>query len=74
MTEIEAKTLDILSRGPATCATIGEQLWGTAWSSPQSYCRPAGKVLRRLAGRGLVRRIADPHRVLWEKVDRGSER
>ena len=41
-------------RSPRTCSELGAHLWGTAARNPQAYARPAGRLLNRLAARGLV--------------------
>ena len=66
MTAAESKALVILARGPQTCASLGEQMWGSRFRQPQAYCRPAGKLLRGLLKGGYVHMRAAPDQpVRW---------
>ena len=56
MTRIEMDALKILKR-PQRCSWLGEKLWGKMYRDRQHYCRPAGKLIQRLARRGLVREV-----------------
>ncbi len=59
LTEAERRFLEYLKLGPATCATIGDALWGKHGRKPQVYARAAGKVLRELYYRGLGNRVGN---------------
>jgi hypothetical protein len=48
-----------LKIGPMTCSNLGVQLWGNGHRKPQSYARPAGKLLRHMQYLGLVRTYFD---------------
>lgn len=56
LTNIEQRAIKLLAR-PMTCTELGEALWGQMWRNPQSYARPAGKIIRRLIAAGLVVRV-----------------
>lgn len=56
MSETELRALAILARGHKSCANLGSELWGTKWRKPQAYCRPAGKMVKRLICAGLITR------------------
>lgn len=57
-----------------SCSEIGAHLWGTSTSparKPQSYARPAGKLLHILERQGKVRRVQEYGCTdLWEAVVR----
>lgn len=53
MGSIEERALIFLAR-PRSCTELGEHLWGTKGRVPQSYARPAGKLIARLVARFLV--------------------
>lgn len=62
MTEIEQAALRWIGSGPRTCSELGSLLWGRMSRTPQSYARPAGRLLYRLLRRGLVvRYYREPH-------------
>lgn len=70
MREIERKVLALLKR-PMTCNEVGENLWGGTGRNYQCtapYARPAGKIVRRLQKKGLIRIIIDPDKTLWQEV------
>ncbi len=43
-----------LKKGPRTCSELGSMLWGNGYKKPQSYARPAGKLLHKMERDGLV--------------------
>lgn len=45
---------------PFTCAELGLALWGEPFVKPQSYARPAGRVLKCLLRAGLVAATSRP--------------
>ena len=49
---------ELLVNGPMTASELGAAIWGTPFRKPQHYARPAGRICRRLAARGLVMRLA----------------
>lgn len=53
-TETEAKVLEVVKDGLATCTEVGEAVWGRSGRNPQTWARTAGAVLHRLMRRGLV--------------------
>lgn len=63
-------------RGPLTCTELGEALWSSGKQAsepsapsthPQSYARPAGRILQRLKRKGAVRELpGSPSR--WQSV------
>jgi len=64
MTPIETRAMTILRDDPCSPGQLGEALW---WSPltrrlPQSYARPAGRVLRSLERQGLVACAWSKHR------------
>ena len=72
LTAIEQRAVDILARGPTTCARLGDALWGRRRSGNCScpWARPAGALLKRLVKQGVVRRAPDKHATLYELVRR----
>lgn len=66
-TEADLRALQVLKaeRGRLSCTQVGERLWGRPARSPQSWARPAGKVLRRLVEVGWVARS-------WPRPEVGS--
>lgn len=58
LTPTEKRAMAYLYREPASCASLGELLWGRRGLSNCScpWARPAGKVLAGLHKRGLVER------------------
>lgn len=69
MTEIETRVLSLLKKGPRTCTEVGSELWGTEYRKPQSYARPAGKVLARLVKAGHVKSEFQGHRLVYYMLD-----
>lgn len=77
----ENAAMEHLSRGPMTCANLGWLLWGArkgrqTWNCSCPFARPAGRVLRGLAKRGLVGTV--PHKsgdvlTLWALTRKGRE-
>jgi hypothetical protein len=65
--ELEERVLVYLRQhGPQTCSNLGAALWGNNHRKPQSFARPAGKILHKLLRAGLVRKIHDPYHILWQ--------
>jgi hypothetical protein len=56
LTTTQVKALDILKKeGPMRRSTLGVKLWGDERQrQPQSYCLPAGKLVKSLLDLGLV--------------------
>lgn len=72
--EAEAAFLAIMrSEGPCRCAYLGMQAWQKNGRKPQSYARPAGKVLRRMERKGWVCRRADATWVVTAAAPRPQE-
>jgi len=67
MSDIEQQVLALLTHGPKTCTEVGSELWGTEYRNPQSYARPAGKVLRRLAEAGKVQAVLENRRWVYKR-------
>jgi hypothetical protein len=61
-----ARQYKILYTG-LTLATIGDRLWGRRYVHWQSFCRPAGALMKRMAALGLVRcqYMSSTKRTLW---------
>ena len=65
LTDTEARILKLLATEPGVyhrASWVGVALWGSSTKSrsPAAYARPAGRLLRRLEGRGLVEQgVAD---------------
>lgn len=51
--------------GPSTCSNLGDYLYNRYHKKPQSFARPAGKLLQRLKRDGLVRCHFDGDHFLW---------
>lgn len=68
LTAVEQRAVAVLSRGPTTCARLGDALWGRRGSGNCScpWARPAGALLKRLVERGVVRRIPGEYATLYE--------
>lgn len=61
MTKGDAKMLALLTEDqPQRASELGTQLWGKGHRKPQSYARPAGRVLARLSGMGYARSVVVP--------------
>lgn len=61
MTKADAAMLALLTRdSPQRASELGAQLWGTAYRKPQSYARPAGRILARLSAMGYARSVVVP--------------
>jgi len=81
VTDTEARILKLLATEPGVyhrASWVGTALWGsnTKTRSPAAYARPAGRLLRRLECRGLVKQgVADRDRGRtwggWRTTDRG---
>lgn len=63
LTDTEKRALAVLACDPPThgwtvytCAMFGSEMWPakTHYRNPQSFCRPAGKLLQQLKRKGLV--------------------
>jgi len=61
LTAIEQRAVDILARGPTTCARLGDALWGR---------RRSGNCSCPWVKQGVVRRAPDKHATLYELVRR----
>jgi len=69
-TPVMDEALDVFKRfnnTGVTLATIGDRLWGRRYVHWQSYCRPAGALMKRMAALGLVRcqYMSTTKRTLW---------
>lgn len=69
-TQVMDEALDVFKRfnyQGLTLATIGDRLWGRRYVHWQSYCRPAGALMKRMAALGLVRcqYMSSTKRTLW---------
>lgn len=62
------------AQGPLTCGRLGWLLWGDTTSCPgrgegshreNKFCRPAGKIIKRMERQGMVHMVWDDHRILW---------
>ena len=70
LTANETRALELLKKwGPMTCATLGSRLWGKQYRKPQSYCLPAGRLLRRMVRMGLVKRTLMEHHIEWTAIE-----
>ena len=66
---VEERVLQVLpGLMPISCAVLGDRLWGRCARQPQHWCRPAGRVLRRMERAGLVRQVRVGRRWLWQAV------
>ena len=69
-TPVMDEALDVFKRfnnTGLTLATIGDRLWGRRYVHMQSYCRPAGALMKRMTALGLVRcqYMRTTKRTLW---------
>jgi hypothetical protein len=75
MTKIDEtilKAIEQLQKSPKTCSNLGVMLWGKAHRKPQSYARPAGRLLHEMKRRGLVVQYYDGrHFFLWKLTAAG---
>lgn len=67
VTPIQWKVLRQLEkRGPQTCSSVGDMLWGNVFRHQQVWARPAGKILHSLQRKNLVEsRMVDGLK-LWQ--------
>ena len=65
-----------LKNGSMTCTNLGVQLWGKHYRNPQSYARPAGKLLHIMKRMGLVETFYDKsdEHFHWRLTSRWKER
>lgn len=64
-----------LKSGPITCSNLGAQMWGNGYKKPQSFARPAGKLLREMERRGMVHSYFDDfHRHFMWRLKIGYEK
>jgi len=74
-TAVMDEALDVFKRFKnkgLTLSCIGDRLWGRRYVHWQAYCRPAGKLMKRMAALGLVRcqYHSSTQRTLWySRVD-----
>ena len=61
MTYSELQVLLLLDQ-PLSCTEVGERLWSKGKRKPQSYARPAGKILRKLLKKGFVEHVLQESR------------
>jgi spermidine synthase len=69
-TQVMEEALDVFRRFDnrgLPLATIGDRLWGRRYVHWQSFCRPAGALMKRMAALGLVRcqYMSSTKRTLW---------
>jgi len=74
-TGLLCRVWDILkARGPMRGSDLGWELWGETTECPRrgtgsqqhnKFCRPAGKVLKRLQRLGCVREISKESCMMW---------
>lgn len=59
-----------LKSGSMTCSTLGALLWGKKHRNPQSYARPAGKLLHLMKRKGIVNTYFDRfyNKFMWKLV------
>lgn len=78
LTEAEVEALRNLKRFPdgMTCSMLGSVMWDDGsvlgCRDPQSYARPAGKLLQRVWKANLVYNYHDGYRRLWYLTTTGS--
>jgi hypothetical protein len=53
-----------------TCSQLGDIIWGRPARNPQSYARPAGRLLLRIQREGLVTSRQDGRLRLWQATRR----
>lgn len=77
LSPIEKKALELLAT-PQSCTSLGELLWlfddqkRRISAMRQSYARPAGKIVKKLRGLGLVQIYYDKSqrfRTLYKRVE-----
>ena len=51
--------------GPVTCSSLGAYLWGKSCRVPQSYARPAGKLLYQMERLGIARCSMEGRHFVW---------
>lgn len=74
MTAAEKKVLDaLIAKGPLTCAMVGDNVWAAPRREGRDHARTAGKVLKGLEARGLVRRINGKDRTVFEAAGRRKQ-
>jgi hypothetical protein len=75
MTELEQRALAVLRNyGGCSCSNLGAELYGEGRRrKPQAYARPAGKLLKKMAAQGLVRREPRGGRSIWFANDAPSK-
>lgn len=67
------KAIRFLRLRDMTCSNLGVSMWGNGMRMPQSYARPAGKLLHRMKREGLVEQYYskfDQH-FLWKLTPNG---
>lgn len=60
MTKADLSMLALLTTDPQRASELGSRLWGTRHRMPQSYARPAGRILARLSAMGHARSVVVP--------------
>ena len=73
LTDAQEGMLRLVAECPETASNLGARLWGTKFRKPQSYARPAGKLLHYLRRLNLAMFYYVGPRTIWRATYGGRQ-